>query len=80
MLGVSETLHTAVTHPALAHAMVRPQRPFVVTSRVVRLWEQMLLPMHVNNEHVLVVGPIGCGKSDAVRALACLLQLTLEHV
>lgn len=53
---------------------------FVVTNRVLRLWEQVLLSLHVRNEHVIVVGTVGCGKSEAVRALAGLLGRPLEHV
>lgn len=66
--------------PDVKAASIRTLPAFVVTQRVLRVWEQVLLALHVRNEHVLIVGDVGCGKTEALRALACLLQEPLHHV
>jgi len=78
--GIPPTLQAATTHRLVEAEQPRALKPFVVTPRVQRLWEQLLLALHVRNEHILVVGSVGCGKTETLRALCTLLQQNLDHV
>ena len=67
-----------VRHFQLPQEVVQPTQdpmaavqPFAVTRRVARLWHQVTWSLRVE-QPVLVVGNDGCGKSEALRALAWL--------
>lgn len=58
---------------------VAPDCPFVVTLRVRQLWKELLHTLR-QQQPTVVVGRVGCGKSDAVVALACLLGIDVSQV
>ncbi|CAF1617124.1 unnamed protein product [Rotaria sordida] len=57
-------------------ALISAASVFVITRRVEQVWKQMVSAFSVN-EPILIVGEVGCGKSETVTALMLLIQKKL---
>ncbi|CAF1634116.1 unnamed protein product [Rotaria magnacalcarata] len=57
-------------------ALISAAPVFVITRRVEQVWKQMVSAFGVN-EPILIVGEVGCGKSETVTALLLLIQKKL---
>ena len=58
---------------------VEASRPFVVTPHVLHLWAQLIRGLRQRSP-LLVVGPTGCGKAEAIKAFAVVAMLPLGVV
>jgi MoxR-like ATPase len=67
--------------PRLQHAdkVEAAAHPISLTSRLLYVWKQMVPALRLR-QSVLLVGPEGCGKSEAIRTLAALVQARLWEV
>ena len=74
MLNELMTQHWNVLNVTVTFESVRPDAvsPFVVTSYVKKIWMYILHALK-HRQPVLVVGPEGCGKSELILWLGCLL-------
>ncbi|CAF4810853.1 unnamed protein product, partial [Rotaria sp. Silwood1] len=74
--GTNIDIQTAQKTVGDVSALMSAAPVFVITRRVEQVWKQMVSAFSVN-EPILVVGEVGCGKSESVIALMLLIQKRL---
>eukprot|EP00899_Mesostigma_viride_P017506 jgi/Mesvir1/25757/Mv01936-RA.1 len=58
----------------------RVERPYVLLPRVLCVWREFVHALRVPHQPILVVGPTGCGKTEAVETLLSLLAIPFQSL